>query len=166
MNCDSFDPFGRRIELRNDVRFLLMMVHEDVQNAVVQCRHFFIHWRSVQCTLPLKGERVPLHLCEASPRGSMESAGEKESAHILNNLLRKSINVSAARLAWVFLLKTERERKSVSATQERRGCGIWWRGAVSDSTRNFIRTQNFISGRSLPIRGRASGDCRRQSTWK
>jgi hypothetical protein len=120
LKISSFSRFKSVIERRDDVRSSLLVARKVVQSATTQCNAFSVHWCSVQCTLPLKGERVLLHLSAASPDDSA-------SPGCLRNLLLDELSC----LACVSHVKSEPGRKSVNAPHRRRGCGIGARGAVS-----------------------------------
>jgi hypothetical protein len=120
LKISSFNRFKSVIERRDDVHSSLLVTRKDVQSATTQCNAFSLHWCSVQCTLPLKGERVLLHLSAASP----DDSAFRER---LRNLLLDELSC----LAWVSHVKSEPGRKSVNAPHRRRGCVIGARGAVS-----------------------------------
>jgi hypothetical protein len=123
LRISFLDHFGSVIEKGNDVHSSLLIGCRDVQSAMAQCNAFFVHWCSVQCTLPLKGERVLLHLCAAS-------SDDSPFRDCLRNLLLNEISC----LDRVSYVKSEPKRKFVNAPHRRRECVIWGRSAISGET--------------------------------
>lgn len=138
LRISSLDHFGSVIEKGNDVHSSLLISCRDVQSAMIQCNAFSVHWCSVQCTLPLKGERVLLHLCAASPNDSPFRERQR-------NLLLSELSC----LVWVSYVKSEPGRKSVNATKRRRGCGIETQSA---SSQKFHRRKSSTKRTGRPWR--------------